>query len=303
MYQYNGKEKQDELDLDWFDYGSRMYMPEIGKWNAIDPMAEKYSPLSPYNYVANNPINAYDPNGEEIVIVGDGKYIMATLNAILQLGRTKAGAKMIDRLASSKNRVIISNGAKNSAKDGEDQNGVKSSYVTWNPNISESEGKKRPSYIGLGHELRHSDQYFLGMQDEEIIDANNPFLSSDLGAEANTLNSREIEAVHFENEVRTGMGVEPRRTYDGFDADVSNDKKTFQSGYNVATGKYTVPNTRRYKGERNAQYVVFWARVLNNFKKGPSDLSGHSKKDPYRKSGVDPGYDYSKQKNSAVIQY
>jgi len=45
MYQFNGKEKQDELDLGWNDYGARMYMPENGRWALSDLLAEKYYPL------------------------------------------------------------------------------------------------------------------------------------------------------------------------------------------------------------------------------------------------------------------
>jgi RHS repeat-associated protein len=66
QYQYNGKELQDELDLGWLDYGMRMYQPEIGRWGAVDPLAEKYYPVTPYAYVANSPVSLMDPNGAEI---------------------------------------------------------------------------------------------------------------------------------------------------------------------------------------------------------------------------------------------
>ncbi len=64
-YLYNGKELQDDLGLDWYDYGWRMYDPTLGRWHCVDNLAEKYLSFSPYAYCNNNPIRLIDIDGNE----------------------------------------------------------------------------------------------------------------------------------------------------------------------------------------------------------------------------------------------
>jgi RHS repeat-associated protein len=54
--------------LDWYDYDARIYDPQIGRWLNQDPHAEKYSELSPYNFVNNNPLIYVDPTGKDLAI-------------------------------------------------------------------------------------------------------------------------------------------------------------------------------------------------------------------------------------------
>ena len=65
-YKYNGKELQ---ETGMYDYGWRQYMPDTERWYGMDQLSEMYHSLSPYHYVANNPVNFVDPDGNIYVTV------------------------------------------------------------------------------------------------------------------------------------------------------------------------------------------------------------------------------------------
>jgi RHS repeat-associated protein len=65
-FQYLGREKQSELGLNWLDLQARMYDPQLGRFHAVDPLADEaeQETQSPYQYGYNNPITNSDPDGD-----------------------------------------------------------------------------------------------------------------------------------------------------------------------------------------------------------------------------------------------
>ena len=98
QYKYNGKEFQDELGLNFYDYGARNYDPAIGRWMNVDPLADTTMEL--YSYVGNNPILFTDPTGmsRESTHIDDVGNVIAVVKdgdlGVYQHGRNADGGAL-----------------------------------------------------------------------------------------------------------------------------------------------------------------------------------------------------------------
>ena len=146
---------QDELQLNVYDYGARNYDPALGRWMNIDPLATKYVNLSPYVYVANNVINAFDPDGKKIVFAKNAtkEFKQAFKEAIKHLRANKADG-IFAKLEARKEVITIG------AIEGGSQFDPKTNTISWDPNkgLLTNEGVVISATTIVNHEADHALQ-------------------------------------------------------------------------------------------------------------------------------------------------
>jgi len=240
---YNGKELQDELNLNWYDYGARNYDAALGRFMNVDKFAERFENLSPYQYANNTPTYFIDRNGEYISLYlnkgkkneqalrynnkenkfyyhggdndgkayeGENKFVASVNDALISIeSGGKAGKALVGFLADNKRKTVeiakTRKGVGNFARSS-------GRAIGFNPDsknggLDANGGNSRPTFIGLAHEMAHVEDTWNGTQDNTFW-----FNYKNGKGETKTKSYREVYASYRENQVRRENGL-PLRAY------------------------------------------------------------------------------------------
>ena len=67
-YGFNGKEKDSNINsAEDYNFGMRIYNPQIGRFLSIDPLTSKLPNITPYSFAGNNPVYLIDHEGKNPV--------------------------------------------------------------------------------------------------------------------------------------------------------------------------------------------------------------------------------------------
>lgn len=81
-YGFNGKENDNEVkgEGNQQDYGMRIYDPRLVRFLSVDPVANKYPELTPYQFASNRPIDGIDRDGLEFYQANNGKIYFSQID-------------------------------------------------------------------------------------------------------------------------------------------------------------------------------------------------------------------------------
>jgi RHS repeat-associated protein len=180
-YLYNGKELQDDLGLDWYDYGARFYDAQLARFHVVDRFAEKMTNISPYNYAANNPLFYNEINGDSIWIHygnnqrayyengtlynsdgseydGDNEFVGTVLGFLDQINSVDDGGKLLSTLSGSENNFNFKNVKTKGGYMSFEQNDKGGGDFNVG-NLSKAGTSNFKKLSSVAHELFHGYQY------------------------------------------------------------------------------------------------------------------------------------------------
>ena len=142
-YRYNGKELHTELNLGWYDYGARLYDPAIGRFTGVDPIAEKFTRVTTYNYAENEPVGSIDLWGLQRVMV----------NGIQRNTEPSYLSRKSKEIASAVLNPIAALAVGSYKIDGTNINSVSNRIAE---NISNAAGLKEDNFAQASNAIRHT---------------------------------------------------------------------------------------------------------------------------------------------------